>query len=373
MKIAEIELSELAPNGNAEGSLRGGAFAMTTTRAIHDVGYNIRRDLITSHMSVPGKFKLPMKIETRAKIDSPEFLLLVGGGHISFASPWMENRRIEDIAEPLGKPRTFDNKMPLGEYADISVTYNLKSMQVLINGEERFFSKKERYMKSPELSRLNGEGINIGVTCTKRAEFEILSITVTEGEDDFFIGRNADLLYDKPALSAENNAAVQLKPTFESCVKDLPGDIKNEIINTEKYLKALKNLKFKRTIEKHGNKITYVESGRGVSYALYLSGNVMHHSFQWYIVTNGKAETWRRKDNPLEYVLNEIKKTDEELAGRVFHNLNECISCRPGCGARTVYRYGNDKKATCHGNVFYKMCAADFSDVRKFFGALNEI
>ena len=351
----------------------GGVLKITAGRAIHDTIYNVRRDRIYNFMRVPGRFRLPFKIDLFAKIDSPQIILLIGSGHLSIASPWMENRRIEDIADPAGKPRLYDNRMPLNEFAEISVIYNLRSMQVFINGEERFFSKKERYMKLKNLSEINEKGFEIGITCTKRAELYISSLAITEYGEDLELTSVSDTVLNEESGNWVQNDYLTQKPTFESCIKNLPGEIKNEIIVTADYLKSLKNLKFKRAIEKHGNKITYVESSRGVSYALYMSGEYMHHSFQWYIVTSGKPETWRRKANPLESVLEIINETKPELAERVFYNLNECIGCREGCLARTLYEFNGKKKATCHGSAFFKMVPADFKDVRDFFGFLNDI
>ena len=383
MKRTDIDLTSLVPNGDMKYGMSGGVLEMTATRAIHDVGYNIRRDKLTSYMRLPGAYRLPVVIDLCVKIDSPEMLLLIGGGHISFASPWMENRRIEDIAEPSGKPKTYDNFMPLNEFVKISVTYELKSMRIAIDGEERYFSTRERYMKASGFAALNEKGFVFGVTCTKRAELSVKSITVTEYGSDAPAARNAINEIKKPAHDVTINEATNLqnaplspapvKPTFGSVTADLPPDIKDEVIVTDGYLKSLSHLKFKRTIEKHGNKVTYVESSRGFSYAMYMSGGYMHHSFQWYIVAYGVPENWGRKANPLEAVLAEIVSASPGLAGRIYYDLCECVNCRENCLAKTVYSFREQKKTTCHGQVFLKMTRADFNDAREFIGLYNEI
>lgn len=365
LKKAMIELSALIPVGKTESKLCDGILHMTTTRAIHDVGYNIRRDCIKSYMQMPGSYRLPMRIDLDICLDTPELLLLVGEGHVSFGSPWMENRRIEDIAAPNGKARTYDNSIPFGRFVELSVIYNFGGMQILVDGEERYFSKRERYGKAEDFAGQNAAGFALGITCTKRAELSIRSIAVTESDSDLPFEPHAAKEVDVPA------PAVPQKPTFDSCTQDLPDEIRQEIVDTERHLKSLPNLKFKRTLEKHGNKITYVASAQGISYALYLSGNLMHHSFQWYLITNSKPEEWHRKANPMEEVLEEIAGSAPGLAERVFYNLNECVGCREGCLARTVYSFGGQKKATCHGQVFYKMKPSEFQDIRDFFTALN--
>jgi hypothetical protein len=58
------------------------------------------------------------------------------------------------------------------------------------------------------------------------------------------------------------------KPTFDSIISKLPDEFKNEIIETDSFLKSLRPMKFKRVIDKNGAKITYVASDFGISYAV---------------------------------------------------------------------------------------------------------
>jgi len=99
----------------------------------------------------------------------------------------------------------------------------------------------------------------------------------------------------------------------------------------------------------------------------------MHHSVQWYIITNSKPELWHRKANPLEALLESIETHSPELAARIFYNLNECIGCREQCYAKTPYTYQSEKRLTCHGHIFFKMSPPDFQDVRELFGGLNSM
>ncbi len=370
MNRSAIDLKSLVSEGKINMAMHDAVLHMTAERAIHDVGYNIRRDRITSFVSLPGRYRVPMRIDMEIRIDAPEMLLLIGGGHISFGSPAMENRRIEDMAEPSGKPRTYDNSITFDEFVTVSVIFNLKEMQILIGGEERYYSVKERYMKSKYFHELNIEGFAIGLTCTKRTDLCIRSITITEYDNDIQLIHTPGKIVD--GLSGRPDEPQQ-KPTFDSCIAGLPDAIRNEVIKTAAFLKSLKNLKFKRIIDRLGNKISFVASDAGISYALYLSGNVMHHSLQWYIVTNSKPELWHRKANSLEDVLNGLSSTSPALAGRIFYNLNECIACREHCLAKTAYTYQGQRKTTCHGHIFFKMCAADFQDVRDFLLAIDSM
>jgi len=61
------------------------------------------------------------------------------------------------------------------------------------------------------------------------------------------------------------------KPKFDEVISNLPEDFRNEIIETDRFLKSLRPLKFKRMLDKYGNKITYVASDFGISYAFNIS------------------------------------------------------------------------------------------------------
>lgn len=359
MRCTAINLSSLTPVGSVVCDLSDGILRATTTRAIHDAGYNIRRELIASYLAVPGQYRLPMRVDLRVSIDTPEFLLLVGDGHVSFGSPWMENRRIEDILTPAGKPRIFDNRIPFDEFVELSVFYGTDGMEIRIGGDVRYASTKERYMRAA-----GDSGLSIGLTCTKRADLRIRSLEITEYEGDAPAVRAAEMSPPSPRPES-------LRPGFEACVAGLPPRIIAEIVRTDAFLKVLPYLKFKRTVDKSGNKITYVESKRGVSYTLYLSGSVMHHSIQFYIVTNCEPEKWHRKSNSMEALLAAMETDAPALADRIFKNLNECVGCRAHCLAKTPYAHRSKTKLTCHGQAVFKMCPADFQDVRDFFHHLN--
>ena len=108
------------------------------------------------------------------------------------------------------------------------------------------------------------------------------------------------------------------KPTFNLILEELPPDFREEVIETDAFMKALRPLKMKRMIEKHGTKITYVASDFGVSYALRVSPGEYAQIINWYIVYNGKAETWHRKADDMEEALLEAAKSDPARAARIF-------------------------------------------------------
>jgi hypothetical protein len=132
-------------------------------------------------------------------------------------------------------------------------------------------------------------------------------------------------------------------------------------------------MKFKRQIEKYGNKVTYLAPEYGFSYAIRPSNDVMTHTLSWYIITSSKPELWHRKADRMEETLNLLAETSPELADRMFLNLYECIGCGSQCRVQTLYQFKGKKKAVCHGIMELKMCVPDFEDVRAFISAVSKL
>jgi hypothetical protein len=165
-----------------------------------------------------------------------------------------------------------------------------------------------------------------------------------------------------------------VKSRFDEILSNLSEEFRNEIIETDGFLKSLRPLKFKRTIDKFGNKITYVASDFGVSYAFRVAGDdPQSHELNWYIVYNGKPETWHRKADYMEETLDEISKKNPQLAERIFSSLIKCNYCHgEKCLAKTLYIFKGSEKLTCHGRVTLGICRDDFNAARDFFLHLNE-
>jgi len=173
----------------------------------------------------------------------------------------------------------------------------------------------------------------------------------------------------------KNKTNTQKKSLFDELILSLPKNFKDEIIQTDNYLKAMRPLKFKRNVDNKVNKITYVASDYGVSYMFKISDDKFTHNFQWYIVYNGKAETWHRRADFMEETLIENAKNDHALAMRIYNALKPCPGL-DGCYgerylARTVYAFEKQKSLFCHGSVELGMRLKDFNDARKFFHYLN--
>jgi hypothetical protein len=132
-------------------------------------------------------------------------------------------------------------------------------------------------------------------------------------------------------------------------------------------------MKFKRQVEKNGNKITWVAPEHGFSYAVHPTGDIMTHALSWYIITSGKPETWHRKADHMEEALQRTAESDPALAKRLFDNLSECIGCRRHCMVKTVYTFNGQTKVTCHGLMQFTQSLSDLEDARAFIRQINEL
>lgn len=350
-----IELTRFLLKGQVVCKYKDNLLYMTTERAIPTQRFDAEHLSINSYIYLPDKYKLPLRIDMTAKIDAPGLYMLLGKGHVNFGTLWSDNRRIDDIAAPARKTMHYHNHMKMNRFTDISVLYDLKEMQIMIDGEERYYSKKERYMKSPAFSEMNKDGFELKIACDKLVNLCVKSVSITEYDDTCGIFHSGAEL---PTAIMKNEAAAPgEKPTFEKCISLLPAYIRSEIVKTDEYLKSLKLLKFKRQIEKNGNKITYVASDYGFSYAIYLSNDIFDHSLQWYIITNGKPETWHRKADMMEETLNRLFNTSPDFAERMFYNMDDCVGCYKNCLAKTRYGLRDKYKPVCHGKLKFRMRA----------------
>ena len=374
MNKHNLNLLSFAAKGHVSTAFVEPYLQVSTTRDIPTQRFDAEHLSISSYIQAPGTFRLPLRIDLTVKMNAPGLYVLLGKGHVNFGTLWSDNRRMDDIVSPARKIVFFDNKVDMDMLTDLSILYDLHEMQVLVNGQERYYSKKERYMKSPlfrEQNSSEGEGFTLKIACDKLNQLCIQSVAVTEYNDTCDI-LHTDAALPKPVIRNEAIAEGE-KPTFESCISRLPTPIQNEILAMDAYLKSIKLFQFKRQLEKNGNKITYVASDFGFSYAIYLSNELFGHSLQWYMITNGKPETWHRKDNRMEDTLSYLQAIDPDFAGHMFSNLDDCVGCYPHCLAKTRYTYDGKTKMACHGKLKFTMHVSGFADVRRFIDAIAQV
>ena len=281
-KQSAIDLSSLTAYGKAHTKLTDDVLNIWAERSNTSVAFRFNADKIRHHcVSLPNKYRLPLRLDMTIMHNHPPLWLLLGNGYISFGS-LRDSHKIEDIAFPSGKPNqdfhAFDNSIPLGEWIDISITFNLDEMQILIGGEERFYSRRLAYMnkrKHAELAAINDDGLSIGFMLSKLSALSVKSIAVTEFEEYAPIVRGT--FEDGQRITKPESG----KPTFESVITNLPMEYQDEIAETDIFLKNLKPLKFKRSVDKNGGKITWVASDYGVSWQIEPDGDYTRHSLWW--------------------------------------------------------------------------------------------
>lgn len=371
MKAHEIDLTSFRIKGHVTCEYKDDALQITTLRSIPTQRFDLEHLAIHSFGYLPNRYHLPFRIDLTAKIDAPGLYVLPGNGHINFGTMWQDNRRMDDIAAPARKIMLFHNHIEMNTWTDLSILYDKKEMQILINGEERYYSTRERYMKPALLDEINTDGLMLKIACDKLTTLHISALRITEYETSCGIVRPASQLPAAP--TRHTGVPFGERASFEQCIAALPVSMQNAIIQMDRYLKDQRKIKFKRQIEKNGNKITYVASEQGFSYTIYVSNDLFDHSLQWYLITSGKPETWHRKADRMEAALRLLEPEHMEYAKRMFQNLDDCVGCYQNCLARTLYQFGDQQKYTCHGKLKFKMHVTGFEDARIFIDTIIQM
>ena len=353
MNVHQIPFESFATHGNITVNVENNGLRMVSGM---DYG---------AYIELPGRYKLPFRIDITAKMDSPALILLVGGGYINLNTGGMDNRRMASIIGGETKPNIhkFDNMAPLNEYFDISVIYGRKAMQLIINGEERYFNKKDIYMKSPLTDTDFKDGFGVKIACRKRTEVCIKALAVTEYSDEpEFDALPKKEIHYAPSLTPSG------KPTLDDCIKDLSQDLKNKIYDMDKYLSSVK---FKRIIEGGypENKITYILP-KVVSYKIKISYHLLTHS------TTSLLGNYIGDFN--NKFLNKLTESDPGFAGEIFLRAKDCTGCNgknngTGCTNNNIVEYNGKKKINCALTVQFKMIPSDFDDVKKVITAITAL
>lgn len=360
------------PIGSARMEKEGGTLRFTV---LSSPPANFRQKLAKtrSYIQAEGLYRLPLRIDMTVALSAPGLAVMLGDwGILSFATPWDDNRRVRDLVEPPAsgeKPATFANQLPLHTPVDISIVYNLKSLQILVDGQQRYLSTKERYMKSREFSARNAQGLALRLSCYKHTGVLLHALTVTQAEDDFPI--DAQEISPQPILS---NMALQPgeKPTFDAAIANLPEDLRARVREMDACLRMYKPIRFRRSIEKNGNKITYLASDAGLSYMINLSRDTLTHTLEWYLRFNSR-DTWgTRKADRLEATLQTLALADPPFAARTFARLRDCCGCYgPGCMARSPYLFAGKTTQSCHGKLVFGMALSEFDEALRVVEAIE--
>lgn len=371
MQRYDIPYAALRTAGQTFATVTGEGLHVTVGHAIPTERFD--RDLpIGAYVAPAQRFHLPLRIDLTARIDVPGLYILLGDGHVNFGRDWADNRRLDDPVAPRRKPCFFDSSVPMNQFVTLSLRYDLTEMQILVDGQERYHSRREPYMRSPLLAARNAEGFALRIACDKGTNLVIQRLAVTEyGPEGAGIARTGDPL---PAPRTRNiDLAEGEKPTFARCIEGLPAPLREEITRMDEALRAMRPLKFRRDLERNGNKITYVAPAAGFSYALYPSGDVLHHTLQWYILTNCKPELWAQKADHMEAVLDRLAQDDPAFARRMFDSLLDCVGCGPHCRVPRTYTHAGARRIACHGKLRLTMRPEDLRAAMRFIAEVNAL
>lgn len=363
MKTHNIALNIFPPKGGISLDMQDGILHMTTNRNRGIYGQCGSNPCLC----FPERYKLPVRIEMSAKIDSPQLNLYFGNGHLFFNAVRPDGVMADIIKyKPGDKQQTFDNRLPLNEFADISIIYGCKAMQILVNGKERFYSEDERYMKPQSIKESNETGFELKLSCTPRTDLYIQSVKITEYDEEPEINRN--IKEDTPLIISVDG--LYKNSSLENCISLIPDEFKTEILNTNAYLMSLKPAKFKRKIT--GGRVTYISSHYGISYTILFCMGLFSHHLQFYIIHNNKWGN-KTKDYMME-VLELIYAESPELALKIFDELPLCAGgIGGGCVDHKDYEFHGIAKNSCNGRLSFKMTKDDFKFAREFMGYVNRL
>jgi hypothetical protein len=380
MTTHQIPLESILPKGKVTINTSNDELCMTAITAIN-TEYVYQDTPIKSFACIPGKFKLPFRIDMTIKIDSPSLYLIIGKGHISF-NKGMDNRSVTDILGNDYKPNTheFNNFIPINKYVDISVTYGCKAMWIIVNNECRCFSKNDPYIKALKTNSLAEEwkdGFELGIACDKRTQLTLKSINITEYENEEPVAPTGNITIKTPQVCL----TLSEKPAVDECIHGLAPDLQKEILRTDEYLlnDMKKCLKFKRKIEGGypNSRITYV-SPLGISYKIFITDFLLSHDMGW-VDYNTKREQekyggTKKADYTIE-TLNKLAETSLEFSNDMFFRMKECVNCsgNGSCIHIKSYKYDGKTKLSCGGRIHLKMFPSDFNDLRKMVCAINSV
>ena len=370
MPITQIDFSSCQTTNDVIADNRSDGLFLSATRSTRLSSTS--KKFLSSCITMPKKFGLPLKICMTINMPQPGLHLLLGEGHISFGT-MSDNRSLGDIVEPDNKPKYFNNRTDLSKDIEITILYGLKFMQIVMDGETRFYSKKEKYMRSGLFTDMNNAGFELRLGTDKFAEVIIKNMTVEE----YDVEPDAIPINNEISEARLYYIRKGVKASLEECISLLASALQEEITKTDQFLLALKELKIKRKIEgdQLGCKITYISSVHGFSYALRINEHLMHHSYWWYMVSSYRYEGkfMGRKNDLTNPTLKRVYEQSPEVADRLVSYYGKCSGCSQSCAVKTVYELNDRKFVSCHGQMTMNMNWQTFSDFRFMIDAQKDV
>jgi len=374
----KIPLEDLIPHGDVSAQVEDGVLKFTPK--IRAANYF---DARAPSLILSEKVKLPFRMDVSLNLDVVGFRVIVGSGLIPFTAGW-NGRAIENLVDggpKSWKVKMFDAAFELNKDVAISITYDYEFMMIEIDGEMRYLSKKERYMKSPLLEEANEAGVEVKFMAERHSTVMINALFISEYSNDE-ITRLRHEMSEREEITLNIPGTVDKgKESFEECIAWLPVATQQEITQTNDHLMSMKKeLKIKRSIEgtHKGCRIKYNSSEFGFGYHIIISNGWASHFFWFSMHFNRKyGDFGARKCDYTEAMLDKIAEKSPEVAKKIFDYYGECGICvyadRGGSKCPTVYEHDGVKRTTCHGQMQMSMKPETFGDVRVVFDALYEI
>ena len=103
MHTYTIDPETLLPHGAVRTRIENGALCLTATRTLNTRFQN-HDTPVQSYLRLPEKLHVPFTLRLRAALDDQALYILIGKGHVAFATGLTENRPITDILGGDFKP-----------------------------------------------------------------------------------------------------------------------------------------------------------------------------------------------------------------------------------------------------------------------------
>ncbi len=97
MEVHNIELTQFLPKGQVTCEYKDKLLQLNTNHSIPTERFDAEPLSINSYIYLPDRYRIPLRIDMRVKIDAPGLYLLFGNGHVNFSTLWSDNRRMPYI------------------------------------------------------------------------------------------------------------------------------------------------------------------------------------------------------------------------------------------------------------------------------------
>jgi len=360
MKTHNIPLESIVPKKNVKSKIAEGV--------LHAPAEQSQMHKNWHYFTIPSIYKLPFRIDMIADLQyirhnqlTSQLEVYVGKGRVYFNGG---HTSCDDIFTSTNKSTTSDNKVasyianneiPAKEYVDISVNFDSNMMWISVDGECCYASDKLPYIKLLQENTVPSElvdGLGVALCVGNDTMMRLKSFSVIEYENDQ--PQIPKKLLNLPELSE-----------FELFVNGLPSIIHGSVRQLDEFLlNDMKNLKFKRTIDKT-NHLFYTASC-GFQYTIQELGVGKNHETRWVQST--------KKPDLTNDVIQRLRETSPELAVKIFSKLQVCEpSHKPVCARRTAVMLNGQSKNVCMSKIRHEMLPETFHDVKKYIVAVSDV